>query len=162
MGVEQGEALKEQIQDKMSAGFRSGLTVVCGEGCGRLMERSSFEFIVLELVNNCAEKDATDIQVDVGVRYDAAKDEFELTVSDNVRYEPPKLAEILHSLGEAEVVRIDKSSQRDAGGGMGIATCRTFLSKWEGTLIYEATEEGTIKAVARWKKDAFDKTRSAA
>jgi hypothetical protein len=148
------ESFEHLLKDRMAEGMKGELEVSLGEGCGMLLENGPFEWVVMELVNNCAEKDATDIHIKVAIELDAS-DQFTLRVEDNVFYSQEIAEDLLSNLLSSKPVRKDKSAVRQSEGGAGLAMCRRIFEKWGGGLTYELTPDNRIVAVATWDKEKF-------
>jgi hypothetical protein len=157
---------------------------VPAEECVILLQRPTFIFIMGELFDNCAEKEVDNVNVEVTthLRYDPTREDFVLTVKDNVQYSPEGLQkqlanlaiispgliektvqlqksgtldEITEQIESDEPERLDKINTRDGEAGQcGILSVCTYLSKCQGSLQY-LVEDGKIVAQATWNKKAY-------
>lgn len=140
------------------------LQVELGAECESVLNNSGFQIMLHELINNCAEKPAPDIDIGVLLRavYVKKKSGFRLEVTDNVRYEPdnPEIGLLLENLNAKKTKSGKKNALRDGVGGIGIGIVRNQLTSWGGSLKYVLTPEGTITAIAEWQKDLFEHPRA--
>lgn len=156
MGVEFNLAYAQQVRDNIVLGSCAKLTAEMGEGCERLPNNPLFEYVVNEIVSNCAEKDAHGIEIGIHTSYDPNHDLFRLIVEDNITYSQEQLELLLANLAGDEIKRTGKIPSRTGSGQLGVYSCRKILERWGGTLSYEPNINNGITAVAQWRGRYFN------
>lgn len=132
------------------------IIVRADRGCESLLDNGAFEYLLRELVDNCAEKDhlSADLDIYVDMRFNPLIDLYTLRVGDNVSYTQSELQVILNNLEKHHSQRIGKKG-RESGGGFGKISVQNILSRWGGELTYHATPQNSILAVATWQRRFF-------
>jgi len=132
------------------------LNINVGDGCDVLLENCAFQWLTCELVNNCAEKDTeTGVSICIGLTYDPDRDQFCLTIGDDIHYPPDQISAILTNLRKKQSSTIGKSPAKMSKGGIGKQCSENILRRWGGNLTYSAAEDNSILAVATWQKTLF-------
>lgn len=158
MGAENpSQAFTESVTTLMKDGGYAGpLSIEAGDGCESLLNTTKFAWMVTELVNNCAEKDAPDISIHVSISIDAAQENYHMEVEDSVVYSLDEIGALIKNLNSSHPKRMGKKVEREVGGE-GIAMCKHAFKLWGGELRYQSSEDNHVVAVADWSKASFFK-----
>jgi len=132
------------------------LTINIGEGCNNLLDDSVFQWMAIELVNNCAEKKTDEgVLITIGLTYNPDNDQFCLSVGDNVRYSSDQMPAILKNLQKKQSGKLGKSQTKISRGGLGKTGVSHILESWGGNLTYSAAKDNSVLAVATWQRALF-------
>ena len=139
------ETIRNGVSDQLKEALSySGGEIQIDDSEAVLVHDRNFCPVVTELVNNCLNAGATRVVVTVN--------KGGIVVEDDVIHTPDELEKILANV-RSEKPRTTKRPDPELGfplGGVGIISVRADLARYEGSLNYEATEDGSIRAKASW------------
>jgi len=140
-----GEIVRNSLYGKLekTLSYNEGNIQIDDPEAGLVHDRD-FCPVVTELVNNCLNAGADNVIVTVNWGC--------IIVEDDVEHTPEELGKILDNV-RSEKPRTTKDPDPEFGipfGGVGIRSVRIDLNKHDGSLDYEATQNGRIRAIASW------------
>jgi hypothetical protein len=150
----ESELYSRKIAEGVPGAFRVPVDIRVGPGCEGLLQDDLFECCLLELVTNCAEKDAKDNRIVVVLsRNDTS---YTLVVEDTVVYGSDEIDKIVCRLNSRNPGRFGKRRDetpldRDTGC-LGIRMSRSYFTQRGGTLTYRKSEDNRVIARADWQK----------
>jgi hypothetical protein len=123
--------------------------------CEILASDTQFVCILAELINNCTEKPAEHIEVNVSIDFNESQKIFHMSVEDNIIYEAKKAQEFVRILNSHRQIKTaDKRPDimKPLTYGVGIVMARNYLAGHDGRLVYRKSDDHRIIAEANWKK----------
>ena len=139
------EVFRDGLYGELEEGLSySGGEIEIDDPQSILVHDRNFCPVVTELVSNCLNKRATRVTVKI--------EWGRIVVEDDVIHTPEELEKILANIISGKP-KTTKEPDPEAGyplGGVGIISSRRNLARYEGSLSYEVTEDGRIRAVASW------------
>lgn len=152
--------LEQLIRSEISPGNQQKVTFKIGGDCEILnICEGGICLMIPELINNCLEKPAADLKVEVSLGYQPWDDTFRLEVKDNVPYS--NVSRVIKKLNKIEpdysVEKPGAASHkitRPSEGGLGIKLIKRMLRDWDGILVY-TEENNTVVGTAFWNKTKF-------
>lgn len=159
-----GRAISADIES--APGFSAEYYVSATPGCEVLAGKASFNWMLQEFINNCAEKETDGvIQIGVRVEYEEPTGMFRMSVEDNVAYERDYAEQLVTILNGAKLShkgkrhRNEVSKEDAAEKWMFVPHMRRVLQAWGGDLEFSVGEDNTIRAEAIWNNTAMQTIR---